>query len=208
MASAPVHVEEARLLTSASKLQEVPPTTGREIWLLGRSNVGKSSLVNYLLARHGLAHTSRTPGRTRLLNLFAVTVRVGGVNRGFTFVDLPGYGFGKMSRAEQQRIEQMLNSFLTDAPAPALAVLLVDARRSPQPADIEVFEGLRGRGIEPAVAMTKCDKLAKSHRSRALALIARSYGHAPVVLTSTSQKRGREELWKLILESVTEEDPS
>jgi GTP-binding protein len=126
-----VRVVTCEFLVGAAVPRDFPPATIPEVAFLGRSNVGKSSLINALLGRRGLARTSRTPGRTRQVNFFRV-------NDACLFVDLPGYGFARVPKATRGEWKVLVEAFLDRRPPERLALLIVDARHSPSPLDREI----------------------------------------------------------------------
>src|SRR5262249_7320363 len=132
-----------------------------EIAIAGRSNVGKSSLINALAESRHLARTSRTPGRTRMLNFFEI-------GESLALVDLPGYGYAKMSHADAERIASSMGEYLAKRKNLAAIVLLVDSRRGPEHEELDLAELARRRKLEVIVAATKCDKLKRSERAGAL----------------------------------------
>lgn len=153
---------DAKFVTSAFAPEGYPRWDRVEVALAGRSNVGKSSMLNALTGSKNLARTSRTPGRTRALNFFAV----GG---DLAIVDLPGYGFAKMARTEASRIASMMNDYLSRSQRLVGLVLLVDARRGPEREEIDLAMLAAGRAIALIAVATKCDKLRRSERAAALA---------------------------------------
>ncbi len=167
-------------LGSASSPDGFPPPTLPEVAFVGRSNVGKSSLLNRLAGRRGLAHVSRTPGRTRTLNFF----QIGSSHR---FVDLPGYGFARVAGDLRATWEGLILAYLTGRDCLALNLLLVDPRRDPLPMDRRAFDLLRGTGRRVAVVAMKMDKLRRSEASRRIRLLEAAYGggDAPVIACST-----------------------
>jgi GTP-binding protein len=162
----------ARFARSAPTLADCARSERIEIAVAGRSNVGKSSLLNALTRVRGLARTSKTPGRTRSINFFDCPGRL-------TLVDLPGYGYAKMGRAEAVRITNLLLDYLTRRENLAGLVLLIDARRGPQDEELALAETARWRGLELIVAATKWDKLRHSQRRAAL-LSFSSIGIEPI----------------------------
>jgi GTP-binding protein len=152
---------DVRFATSALTLADCPRWHRAEIAIAGRSNVGKSSLLNSLAGVKNLARTSKTPGRTRLLNFFEV-------GDSLAITDLPGYGYAKMPQAEAARIGAAMREYLERRRNLAAMVILVDARRGPQAGELELTARARRRGLAVIVAATKCDKLKRSERAEAL----------------------------------------
>ncbi len=148
---------EAKFVSSAFALSDCPHWDRAEVALAGRSNVGKSSLLNALAGAKGLARTSKTPGRTRCVNFFEV-----GTN--LALVDLPGYGFAKMSRTDAAKIAGLLADYLRERGQLAGLVMLIDARRGPEREELELAAAARDRGIEPIVVATKSDKIRNAER--------------------------------------------
>jgi GTP-binding protein len=153
---------DAKFVTSAFAPEGYPRWERAEVALAGRSNVGKSSMLNALAAAKNLARTSRTPGRTRALNFFSV-------GDDLAIVDLPGYGFAKMPRTEAARIAAMMNDYLSQSEHLAGLVMLVDARRGPEREELDLAALADARGVKLIVVATKCDKLRRSERGAALA---------------------------------------
>ena len=195
-----VRISEAEFTAGAQKREQIPAPKGPEIAFAGRSNVGKSSLLNMMLARKGLARTSRTPGCTRQINFFDIKVASGPK---ITFVDLPGYGYAKVSKAESRDWKQLLESYLQDRPTLEAVVVLVDARRGIEQEEEDLFGFLRQRkGMPVFVAVTKLDKLSKSAQRPRLSEIEKQSG-VKVVGTSAETGAGREELWNRLLHVTT-----
>ena len=140
-----------RFVKSASKAADLPPTE-REIAVVGRSNVGKSSLINAIANRNGLAHVSKTPGRTQLINLFEVSP-------GVTVVDLPGYGYAKVPGRVRQSWGPMIEGYLLQRPNLQMVMVLVDGEIGPTKLDIQMLEWLREHEIPHQVVATKSDKV-------------------------------------------------
>jgi GTP-binding protein len=168
-----------------------------QVAFVGRSNVGKSSLLNRLLGRKALARISSTPGRTRAVNYFLVNERVG-------FVDLPGYGFAKAGREERRRWAELVEAYLDRSAAVAQVVLLVDAKVGATPLDVQAHEYLSGFGCPLVVAATKADKVGRGRVDKAMAEIRRTLGLAagdgapPVIPVSSKTGDGIRELWRVI----------
>ena len=175
-----------------------------EVAVVGRSNVGKSSLLNCLTGVRKLAFVSKTPGRTQMINFF----RVGSE---FLLVDLPGYGFAKVPAKVQRDWERLVTSYLFEREALRLVLLLVDARREPMDNDLAVRNLLAERDIPFRVVATKTDKLSKSQLARQRGVLKRTYaaeGGLPIVAFSAVTSEGRKELWKVIERHVREERPA
>jgi GTP-binding protein len=195
-----VRISEAEFTAGAQKREQIPAPKGPEIAFAGRSNVGKSSLLNMMLARKGLARTSRTPGCTRQINFFDIAV-AGGPK--LVFVDLPGYGYAKVSKTESRDWKKLLEGYLQERPTLEAVVVLVDARRGveQEEQDLVEFLGLR-QGLPVFIAVTKLDKLSKSEQKPRLQQIEKQAG-VKVVGTSAETGAGREELWNRLLRVTT-----
>lgn len=152
---------EATFAGSALAMGQCPRWDRAEVAVVGRSNVGKSSLLNALSGRRHLARTSKTPGRTRCINFFAVGERL-------ALVDLPGYGYARMGRAEAARIGALMRDYLRCRANLAALVMLVDARRGPEHEEAELSELFARADLELVVVATKSDKLRRSERASAL----------------------------------------
>jgi GTP-binding protein len=195
-----VRISAAEFMAGAQKRDQIPAPTGPEIAFAGRSNVGKSSLLNMMLARKGLARTSRTPGCTRQINFFDIAV-TGGPK--LTFVDLPGYGYAKVSKVESRDWKKLLEGYLQERPTLEAVVVLVDARRGVEQDEQDLVEFLRLReGLPVFIAVTKLDKLSLSAQKPRIAQIEREAG-VKVVGTSAETGAGREELWNRLLRVTT-----
>ena len=162
-----------------------------EIAFLGRSNVGKSSLINSLLGRKGLARTSNTPGRTQSINFFLINDR-------FYFVDLPGYGFAKVPKTMRADWGKMADDYLSKRDELVLSVQLVDARHTPTELDRQLHEWLVFRQKSHIIAATKADKLSSNQLRKSLASIENELPGSRVVPYSSSTGKGRE----IVLEEI------
>jgi GTP-binding protein len=195
-------VLDASFRMSAPTLKLCPEHELPEIAFIGRSNVGKSSLLGVLFERPKLVKTSRTPGHTRAVNIFDLTVRrVEGETREertFVCADLPGYGYGKMSKGERQRLSVLLSSYLGGREPLRAVCQLFDLRHSPTGEDRDVLEGLQQRDYEAVLVATKSDKLPLAKRKAARGKLAKSLGVAPelVTLFSAETRHGREQVWQ------------
>jgi GTP-binding protein len=164
-----------------------------EIAFLGRSNVGKSSLINSLLLRKGLARTSNTPGRTQSINFFLI-------NDAFYFVDLPGYGFARVSKEMRSDWGKMAEDYLSVRPELALCVQLIDARHKPSALDVQLNEWLVHHQKPHLAVATKCDKLSANELRKSLKVAEDALG--TVLQYSAKTGRGRDQLWADIIGAV------
>jgi GTP-binding protein len=188
-----MHVKTTEFIKSATKPAHYPEGNLPEIAFAGRSNVGKSSLINVLVNRKNLVRTSSTPGRTQLINFFDV-------NGTFTLVDLPGYGFAKVPLEVKRQWGPMMETYLAQRANLAGVVLIFDARRIPRDEDLQMLQWLRTYGVRPILVVTKCDKLSKNERSRQFSLIGSSLGVAKEELLpfSALSKEGVAAIWAQI----------
>lgn len=184
----------AKFETSAVKSTSYPAGVLPEVALAGRSNVGKSSLLNRLVNRKALARTGNTPGRTRLINFFLV-------NGFFRLVDLPGYGYAKVSKVERDSWRKMVEGYLRNRESLKGVVLLVDSRHQPTAQDVQMYGWLKEQGISAAVAATKADKLSRSKVVQSLKVIRSTLAMSdndPLIPFSSETSQGREELLEVI----------
>ncbi len=168
-------------------------TTDRlpEIAFLGRSNVGKSSLINSLLLRKGLARTSNTPGRTQSINFFLI-------NRSFYFTDLPGYGYAKVSKTMRADWGKMAEEYLSERAELALCIQLIDSRHNPTALDMQLSEWLKFNDKPHLIVATKADKLSKNELQKSMSAAAKLLETSKIITFSTQTGLGREELWSEI----------
>ena len=164
-----MRITQTEFLKSAVKPMHYPETTLPEIAFAGRSNVGKSSLINVLVNRKNLVRTSSTPGRTQLINFFVV-------NGNFMLVDLPGYGFAKVPLAVKKEWGPMIETYLSRRAELRGVVLILDVRRVPNAEDKQMLDWLRAYNIPALLVVTKCDKVSKNERSKQAGIIARTLG--------------------------------
>jgi GTP-binding protein len=197
-----VRISSAEFTAGAAKPEQIPAVGAPEIAFAGRSNVGKSSLLNMMLARRGLARTSNTPGRTRQINFFDIAVARGPK---LSFVDLPGYGYAKVSKSESRSWKELLEAYLEERTTLRAVIVLVDIRRGLEDEERDLVEFLTTRpDLAIIIAATKLDKLARSAQKPALQKLMRQAG-VRVIGTSAETGAGRESLWAAILHAAREE---
>jgi GTP-binding protein len=182
----------ARFVTSAAKPSDFPPPSLPEVAVVGRSNVGKSSLINSLVGQPHLARTSRTPGRTRLVNWFAIDER-------FHLVDLPGYGYAEVSLAMRESWRPLIESYLAGRTSLAGVLLLIDVRRGVQDEELDFVPWLAEREMPVVVALTKADKLAKNKRTLEVGRARQALGlrRDPIAVSALSGD-GIGALWRAV----------
>ncbi len=195
-------IKKARFLLSQSAYGSFPQQGMQEIAMAGKSNVGKSSLINSLTRNSKLARTSSEPGKTRLINYYAI-------NEEFLLVDLPGYGFARAPKSEQDRWARMIEGYLTGSQNLRHVFHLVDIRHAPTREDQMMTEYLRHYDIPFTVVATKADKLSKAQRSRSIPVICRTLVVQPweILTYSSEDLTGREALLEKIESILTPAAP-
>lgn len=192
-------VRAAGFVCSARSARHLPRDRLSEIAFSGRSNVGKSSLINVLLNRKNLAKTSSTPGKTRSLNCYSV-------NDALYFVDLPGYGFARVSKAERAQWERFVEPYLMGRATLRGLVQLVDARHDPMETDLRMVEWLLYHQKPFLIALTKSDKLSrhklKAQCERTIGILSEMDPNLSTVLFSTKTRMGRDQIWRWIEQVV------
>lgn len=186
----------ARFLLSASDVAHFPPPGLPEIAFLGRSNVGKSSVINSLVGTK-LARTSSTPGRTRSINFFEIR-RAGQPKPEFLFTDLPGYGYAKLSREVSQEWGRFIDPYLEQRASLALCLALIDANVPAQESDRRLLEFLAARGRPHLIVATKSDRMSGNDRVQAIRRFSEERPGVPVIAFSAKTGAGKEELWSQI----------
>ncbi len=179
-------------------LPQLPAPTFAEVAFAGRSNVGKSSLINNLVQRKKLVRTSGAPGCTRAINIFRVRLRTQDEVAHLDLVDLPGYGYAQRSKAERKSWGPLIEGFLSERPGLRGAVVIVDIRRGVQEEDVQLLEFLESIDVTPILVATKLDKLPANKRKPAIATLKRELGRSVIGYSSVIGE-GRETLWKRIL---------
>ena len=191
-------VLSAEFVKSATKPSEYPPGNLPEVAIAGKSNVGKSSLINTLVSRKNLAKTSSQPGRTQTLNFFRV-------NEKLSLVDLPGYGFAKAPLEARRAWKPMVETYLQTREAIRLVILILDSRRGPSSDDSTLLDWLEYHEIPALIVLTKADKLSQFERARqkkGLAAIPLLEGR-PLLFFSALTGEGKDEVWSLIQKSAS-----
>ena len=188
-----MEVKQAEFIKSAAKPKDYPPPGLPEVAFVGRSNVGKSSLINVLANRKALVRTSSTPGRTQLINFFDI-------NNILTLVDLPGYGYAKAPPDVRKLWGPMIETYLAKRESLKTVVLILDIRRKPSDGDLDMLRWLGTYGIPPIIVLTKCDKLSKNERAKQTALIADfiERDKDDLLPFSALSRDGRDRIWQEI----------
>jgi GTP-binding protein len=192
---------DVRLIKSAVAVEQFPPPTAPEVAFLGRSNVGKSSLINALLGIK-IAHVSSTPGRTRTINFIAVREKPEDTVPELVIADLPGYGYARISKAISAEWPKFIEPYLAERKSLRLCVCLVDPNVPPQKTDKQLIEWLQHREREFLLVATKTDRLSSNHLNKALADLRRQHETVEVLPCSAKTHRGLAELWHRIRKST------
>jgi len=186
-------IRSAKFVCSAVTPGQYPPDDLPEVAFAGRSNVGKSSLINKILNRKKLVRTSKTPGRTQLLNFFEI-------NELWRFVDLPGYGYAKVPAEVQKRWRPMVESYLRTRVNLRGMVWLLDIRREVSKEDLTLWDWLQAEQVTVIIVITKADKLSKNKRNKQAASIAKSLGRKAqeLIQFSATSGEGKDEIWQAL----------
>jgi GTP-binding protein len=190
-------ITSAEFLKSSFQATDWPLGALPEIAFMGRSNVGKSSLINSLLAVRGLARTSSTPGRTQALNFFLI-------NKRFRFVDLPGFGYARVPKAIKSTWGEMVTSYLAKRQQLVLSIHIVDSRHEPTKLDLQLHEWLEHSAKPQLVVATKSDKLSNNELKESLRRVKRVFIRDRVVAFSAKTGRGSNEIWRAIESAIAD----
>ncbi len=187
---------DAKFKCSSERIGQVPKDSLRDVAFIGRSNVGKSSLINMLTRHKGLAKVSSTPGKTKLINHFVI-------NNEWYLVDLPGYGYARTSKSQRSGFSKIITDYVFKCEKMHFLFVLVDSRLEPQRIDLEFIEQLGEGGVPFGIIFTKCDKLSKSQVARSVATYSKTlseqWEELPPMFTSSSEKgEGRDEILDFI----------
>ncbi|MEP6636575.1 MAG: ribosome biogenesis GTP-binding protein YihA/YsxC [Acidobacteriota bacterium] len=193
-------ITSTAFLKSAFQETDWPRDPRPEIAFMGRSNVGKSSLINSLLRTHGLARTSSTPGRTQSLNFFLI-------NDQFSFVDLPGFGYARVPKIVKSTWGEMVTTYLAKRSQLMLSIHIVDSRHEPTKQDLQLHEWLEHTAKPRLIVATKSDKLSNNELRESMGRAKRMFGDDSVIPYSARTGRGREEVWRLIEKALTVSRP-
>ena len=183
-----------KFLLSATAPEHFPPPSAPEVAFLGRSNVGKSSLLNALVGSKQ-AHVSSTPGRTQAINFFSLSESAASHQPLLIFADLPGYGYAKISRSISATWPSFIEPYLAERPTLALCICLVDTKVPPQESDAQLIRYLKDAGRNYLVVGTKADRLSGNERTRSAALLKRELSIDELLLCSAKTELGLKELW-------------
>jgi GTP-binding protein len=191
-------VSEATFVRGAVDKQGYPQDGRLEVAFIGRSNVGKSSLLNSLLSKKKLARTSNTPGRTQQINFFLVDQK-------FYFVDLPGYGYASLSKKQRAELAELIEKYLAQRKELVLTILLIDSRHLPTELDLQVKMWLEHLGRPYLTVLTKSDKLSNNQLRNQINKIKLALATEEVIAYSTLTNFGKDSLWKAILARLSDE---
>ena len=193
-------IRSSEIVVSAIKKEQYPSEGLPEIALVGRSNVGKSSATNALLNRRNFARTSQTPGKTRTINFYKI-------NNEFYFVDLPGYGYAKVSKSEKDKWGVIMERYLQDRQELCAIFLLVDIRHEPTNDDVMMYEWIKHFGYNCVVIATKADKISRGQYQKHISIIRKKLQlekDEKVIPLSSSKKTGVEDVWNEIIAQYEE----
>ena len=194
-------IKSVNLETVCGITSKLPDNTLPEVAFAGKSNVGKSSLINALMNRKSYARISATPGKTQTINFY-------NINEAMYLVDLPGYGYAKVSQSEKEKWGKMIERYLHGSPQLKKVFLLIDIRHVPSENDCMMYDWIVDNGYEPVIICTKLDKIKRSQVQKNLKLIREKLDLVPgttMIPFSAQTKQGRDEIWNLIEETLAQE---
>lgn len=195
-----MNLNKTSLVISAVNKSQYPQTNLREIALVGRSNVGKSSLINTIINRKNFARTSSSPGKTRTINFYDVDGKL-------FLVDLPGYGYANISKSQQEKWGEMIEGYLKTRENIACIILIIDIRHEPSKQDVQMYEWLKYFGYKTIIVCTKSDKVSKSEANRNINTIKKNLGlgeNDTIIKFSSQTRIGRDELLEELLQYTDE----
>lgn len=193
-------IKTLELKAVAVQPKQYPENNLPEVAFVGRSNVGKSSLINMLLNRKRFARTSSSPGKTQTINFYEI-------NNSFRIVDLPGYGYAKISKAEKEKWGRMIEDYLKSRENLVKVFQLVDLRHPPSELDIQMYEWLRFYGLDGVVVATKSDKISSNDKQKNISIIRKVLELKKddiLIAASSVSRQGHDEIWNLIETLITE----
>lgn len=191
----------AKYIASAVRMDQYPEGDFSEIVFIGRSNVGKSSLINSLSRHHGLARISGTPGKTQTINFYQMTAKISPEERtDFFLVDLPGYGYARTGQSNRRQWSKFIEEYLLKSPRLKMVCQLIDIRHSPMASDIDMYKWLVANNLPVQVVTTKADKISKMAIQKHTSVIRKALGLAPspFIVYSSTKGLGRQELLDVI----------
>ncbi|MGN0367863.1 MAG: ribosome biogenesis GTP-binding protein YihA/YsxC [Wujia sp.] len=193
-------IKSAELETVCGITSKLPDNGYTEIAFAGKSNVGKSSLINGLLNRKSLARTSSSPGKTQTINFY-------NINQSLYFVDLPGYGYAKVSQEIRNKWGKMIERYLHTSKQLKVVFLLIDIRHAPGENDVTMYNWIVANGYEPVIIATKLDKIKRSQKDKNIKIIREKLGvskETKIIPFSAVSKQGKEEIWDFIESSIVD----
>lgn len=205
-------IKNASLETVCGITSKLPENDKVEVAFAGKSNVGKSSLINALMNRKALARTSSAPGKTQTINFYNVLYRNSEEKDSSLYlVDLPGYGYAKVSQSEKEKWGKMIERYLHNSKQLKAVFLLIDIRHEPSANDKMMYDWILHNGFEPIIIATKMDKLKRSQIQKQVKIVKEGLGVKPgttVIPFSAETKQGRDEIWKLVetLDAIPDEN--
>lgn len=200
-----LNIVKASYIASAVKKDQYPESVLPEVAFVGRSNVGKSSLINSLSRQKGLARTSGTPGKTQTINFYELTAKLDETQRKpFHLVDLPGYGYAKTGQQNRKTWSKFIREYLTESPNLHLICQLIDVRHTPMKSDFETFAWMAENNLPVLLIATKCDKLSRNELNKQVSAITKAFGveRENLLCYSSVTHAGRTDLLDVIYENL------